>query len=239
MGPFSRVKETGLLQGSGVDGLRVAVVDDERLARSRMRRLLSAVGGGAVNVVLECGTADEFLSHGPGAGLDAAFVDIEMPGGDAFDALRRWPGEPPQIVIVTAHPQHALRAYDARAIDYLTKPVCPDRLRLALDRAHTYRLKSLRGYALGSAGLLSDASLTSRQIEILRLVAEQRSNKEIGRALNLSHFTVRNHLSALYRLFGVEGRRALMHRVTRASAPANPMEAARIEGGLAREPRTP
>lgn len=194
-----------------------------------MRRLLSAVGGGAVNVVLECGTADEFLSQGPGASLDAAFVDIEMPGADGFDALRRWPGEPPQIVIVTAHPQHALRAYNARAIDYLTKPVCPDRLRLALERAHLYRLKSLPSHAFGTTGLLSDAALTSRQMEILRLVAEQRSNKEIGRALNLSHFTVRNHLSALYRLFGVSGRRGLVHRVTRAATPlAIPMEASRI-----------
>lgn len=165
-----------------------------------------------------------------------------MPGADGFEALRRWPGEPPQIVIVTAHPQHALRAYNARAIDYLTKPVCPDRLRLALERAHLYRLKSPSDHALGSAGLLSDVALTSRQMEILRLVAEQRSNKEIGRALNLSHFTVRNHLSALYRLFGVSGRRGLVHRVTRAAAPpAIPLEASRTstENGWTRDPGPP
>lgn len=206
-----------------------------------MRRLLSAVGGGSVNVVLECGTADEFLSYGPEARLDAAFVDIEMPGGDGLEAVRRWPGRPPQIVIVSAHPQYAMRAFNARAIDYLTKPVCPDRLRLALDRADTYRLRSLLGHSRGAVSLLSNAALTSRQIEILRLVAEQRSNKEIGRALNLSHFTVRNHLSALYRLFGVAGRRGLVDHMTRASAPAIPMDAPRISGesGWTREPGPP
>lgn len=215
-----------MFQESSVDGLRVAVVDDEPLARSRMVRLLASVGGPSVQVVLECGSADEFLSRGPQATLDAAFVDVEMPGGDGLEAVSRWSGRRPQIIVVTAHLEHALRAFEARAIDYLTKPVSEVRLRQALDRAYTYRQNALQNRSHPPAGAVSGPALTSRQLEILTLVAEHRSNKEIGRALNLSHFTVRNHLSALYRLFGVDGRRGLMDRAARAGAmPAPDREA--------------
>lgn len=214
----SCVKESALFQASRVDGLRVAVVDDEPLARSRMNRLLSSVGGPSVQVVLECRSAEEFLSRGPQATLDAAFVDVEMPGGDGLEAVTRWPGRRPQIIVVTAHQEHALRAFEARAIDYLTKPVSEVRLRQALDRARAYRLNALLSQSHSLAGATPGPALSSRQLEILALVAENRSNKEIGRALNLSHFTVRNHLSTLYRLFGVDGRRGLMDRAAQARA---------------------
>jgi DNA-binding NarL/FixJ family response regulator len=224
------VKETGLVQGAIVDGLRVAVVDDEPIARSRLSRLLSRVGGPSVKVVLECGTTDEFLAVGPKTALDAAFVDVEMPGGDGLDAVTRWPGLRPQFIIVTAHGEHALRAFDARAIDYLTKPVSESRLRDSLDRAHAYRSRSLIGHSQTASAALSDVALTSRQVEILRLVSDQRSNKEIGRALELSHFTVRNHLSALYRLFGVNGRHDLMVRAS-AAGGLRPARMTAVEGG--------
>lgn len=218
-----------LVQRAHIDGLRVAVVDDEPIARMRLGRLLSVVGGPSVQVVLECGTAEEFLSSGPGAKLDAAFVDIEMPGGDGLDAVARWPGRPPQIVIVTAHQEHALRAFDARAIDYLTKPVSENSLREALDRACAYRLRTLlRRSQTGPA--LAGVALSSRQVEILRLVSDRRSNKEIGRILELSHFTVRNHLSALYRLFGVDGRHDLLVRAS-AAGVLRPGRASALESG--------
>ena len=195
------------------DGLRVAVVDDEPIARSRLSRLLSMVGGPSIEVVLQCGTANEFLTAGPAAMLDAAFVDIEMPGGDGLEAVTRWPTERrPLIIVVTAHLEHAVRAFDARAIDYLSKPVSETRLRETLDRAYTYRSGTLPRpeAAPASSGLI----LSSRQVEILQLLSDQRSNKEIGRALDLSHFTVRNQLSALYRLFGVDKRHELLVRAT-------------------------
>lgn len=220
-----------MVQGAIVDGLRVAVVDDEPIARSRLSRLLSRVGGPSVKVVLECGTADEFLSVGPMSALDAAFVDVEMPGGDGLDAVTRWPGRRPQFIIVTAHEEHALRAFNARAIDYLTKPVSESRLRDSLDRAYAYRLRSLIRHSQTASAAPSDVALTSRQVEILRLVSDQRSNKEIGRALELSHFTVRNHLSALYRLFGVNRRRDLMVRASAAGALLPARLTAREGGG--------
>lgn len=205
-----------MIESAYVDGLRVAIVDDEPIARSRLGRLLSLVGGPSIEVVLECGTAQEFLALGPTTKLDLAFVDIEMPGGDGLDAVTQWTATPrPQVVVVTAHHEHALRAFDARAIDYLTKPVIESRLREALDRAYAYRQSTHRPLHSLAA---TDFCLTARQVQILQLLSEQRSNKEIGRALALSHFTVRNQLSALYRMFGVETRHALLARAAETGA---------------------
>ena len=190
-------------------GLRVAIVDDEAIARSRLRRLLNSVGGSRIKVALECGSAEEFLSSGPYAALDAAFVDIEMPGRDVLDAIESWPGTMPHVVVVSAHPQHALRAFNARAIDYLTKPVSEARLREALDRAYTYR--PIPTSADGADKHITRVvHLTRRQGEILDLLAADKSNKEIARVLAVSPFTIRNHLTVLYRLFGVQCRRTLL-----------------------------
>lgn len=218
-----------MVDGAYGDRLRVAVVDDEPLARSRLCRLLSIVGGPSIQVVLQCGTADEFLTAGPAAMLDAAFVDIEMPGGDGLEAVTRWPtGRRPLIIVVTAHLEHALRAFDARAIDYLSKPVSEIRLRETLDRAYAYRSGTLPRPQAAPAS--SGVILSSRQVEILQLLSDQRSNKEIGRALELSHFTVRNQLSALYRLFDVDKRHELLARAA-ATGVLKPGQVSAMMGG--------
>lgn len=114
--------------------LRAAIVDDEPLARTRLRRLLSRIGSGGVEVVAECVDVDELLETAAGVDLDVVFLDIEMPGGNGFSALTRWRGPRPQIVFVTAYPQHGALAFDVRAVDYLLKPVAEDRLRDTLER---------------------------------------------------------------------------------------------------------
>ncbi|MFD0320888.1 LytR/AlgR family response regulator transcription factor [Lysobacter gummosus] len=110
-------------------------MDDEPLARARLRRLLTRVGGDAIDIVAECVDIDELLATAARVELDLLFLDIEMPGGDGFSALARWRGPRPKIVFVTAYPQHGVRAFDVRAIDYLVKPVSAERLRDTLDRA--------------------------------------------------------------------------------------------------------
>lgn len=114
--------------------LCVAIVDDESLARARLRRLLEKVGGSAIRVVAECVDADELLATAASCSIDVLFLDIEMPGGNGFGALARWQGPRPQIVFVTAYAQHGVRAFDARATDYLMKPVSAERLRDTLER---------------------------------------------------------------------------------------------------------
>lgn len=114
--------------------LRAAIVDDEPLARARLRRLLEKVGGHGVRIVAECVDADELLAVAAETAIDVLFLDIEMPGGSGFGALARWQGPRPQVVFVTAYAEHGARAFDARATDYLMKPVSAERLRDTLER---------------------------------------------------------------------------------------------------------
>ncbi len=191
--------------------LRVAIVDDEPLARARMRRLLWELPQGQVVLVLECETAEDWLRLGPSESLDLVFLDIEMPGFDGLSAVENWPGRKPQIVFVSAHHEYAVRAFDVQAADYLTKPVLSARLEAALDRAVMLH---------EAAKAIHDpwANLTERQREILALLMSQKSNKEVARSLALSHFTVRNHMSVLFRTFAVSGRRELIEVIS-ATAP--------------------
>lgn len=114
--------------------LKAAIVDDEPLARSRLRRLLEKVAGSEFQVVAECVDVDELLTTAQRQPLDVLFLDIEMPGPDGFSALARWQGPLPLVVFVTAWQEHGARAFDARAADYLLKPVSAERLAQAIER---------------------------------------------------------------------------------------------------------
>lgn len=109
-------------------GIHVAIVDDEPLARSRLRRLLEKVAGTDITVVADCVDADELAQIAHQRSLDAIFLDIQMPGASGFDALANWKGPVPLVVFVTAFSEHGARAFDARAVDYLLKPVSANRL---------------------------------------------------------------------------------------------------------------
>jgi two-component system response regulator AlgR len=129
-------------------GLRVLVVDDEPLARLRLRGLLQAPGGPAVARVTEAADADEALRLLAEQPADLVLLDVQMPGRDGLrlaPALRALP-QPPLVVFVTAHAEHALRAFELDALDYLTKPVRVERLQAALQRAAD-RIALLRGAA--------------------------------------------------------------------------------------------
>jgi len=116
------------------DLLRVLVVDDEALARARLRRLLAGEEG--VEVVGEAASADEARRLIAEERPDLVFLDVQMPGEDGFELLESLPaGAAPEVVFVTAYDQHALRAFEVNALDYLLKPFDRERLRLALERA--------------------------------------------------------------------------------------------------------
>jgi two-component system LytT family response regulator len=127
--------------------LQVAIVDDEPLARARLQRLLAQVAGDSVVVALDCANVDELLAAAPLGPLDVLFLDIRMPGGDGFSALERWPAPRPRVVFVTGYQEHAARAFDVHAVDYLLKPVSAERLRETLDR-----LRQSLATAGGAAG---------------------------------------------------------------------------------------
>jgi two-component system response regulator AlgR len=116
--------------------LRVLLVDDEPLARLRLRSLLADIAEPDCRVIGEAEDAEQalaLLSHTP---CELLLLDIGLPGRSGMQlaaALRGVPA-PPSVVFVTAHAEHALRAFELEAADYLTKPVQRERLRSALQR---------------------------------------------------------------------------------------------------------
>ena len=114
--------------------MRTVIVDDEPLARSSLRVLLSR--DPAIELVAECGSGDEAVACIRALLPDLVFLDIQMPEVDGFDVIERLGGGvPPAVVFVTAFDQHALRAFDAGALDYVLKPFTDARFSLALARA--------------------------------------------------------------------------------------------------------
>ncbi len=117
--------------------LRVVIVDDEPLARSRLKQLVLACEMPRCAVVAECASADELRTALAQGHADCVLLDIQMPGMSGLDVaaqLRQTAAFKPAIVFVTAHDQHALKAFELEAADYLTKPVRRERLQHTLER---------------------------------------------------------------------------------------------------------
>lgn len=116
-----------------MSGLSVLVVDDEPLARRRILRLLAQMDG--VGRIQEAGDLAQACRMVDAACPDILLLDIQMPGGDGFELLERVARTPPAVVFVTAFDHHALQAFEASAVDYVTKPIEPGRFRAAMERA--------------------------------------------------------------------------------------------------------
>lgn len=131
--------------------LKVLLVDDEALARSRLRRLLGDCSAPGAWVAGEAGNATDALESLRRERFDVALLDIHMPGADGLtlaQTLRTLPGAP-MVVFVTAHAEHAVKAFEVDAVDYLTKPVRLERLQAALQKVA--RLLPGRGASVAGA----------------------------------------------------------------------------------------
>jgi len=114
--------------------LKVLIADDEPLARERLRFLLSS--DGEIEIVGDCRNGREVLAALKEKRVDVLFLDIQMPGRGGFDVIEQiGTTHMPVTVFVTAHNEYALRAFDIHVLDYLTKPIEPERLRTTLARA--------------------------------------------------------------------------------------------------------
>ena len=115
------------------ENLKCLIVDDEPLARREMMQLLSMYPG--VTVCGEAASVAEALSLTEAQKPDLVFLDIQMPGESGFDYVARVQSGPPRIVFVTAYDQYAVKGFECNAMDYLLKPVKPERLAESLRRA--------------------------------------------------------------------------------------------------------
>jgi two-component system LytT family response regulator len=115
-------------------GTRVLIVDDEALARERVRTLLEASDG--VTIVGECSGGREAVDAIIDKRPDLVFLDVQMPDLNGFEVLEAVATEwLPAVIFVTAYDEYALKAFDVHAIDYLLKPIEPERFHKALARA--------------------------------------------------------------------------------------------------------
>ncbi len=165
--------------------MNILIVDDEALARSRLRTLLSDCSDIQRCTVAEASNAAETMALlGPtgGRGYDLVLLDIHMPGQDGLalaHALQALP-QPPAVVFVTAHADHAVSAFELDAVDYLTKPVRRERLQQALAKVQRTNRpagpSAVPSLPEGETLLIQDRGRTERLplTEVLYFKAEQK-----------------------------------------------------------------
>jgi len=135
--------------------IRAIIVDDEPLAREGIRMAVAEEPD--LEVVAECADGAEALKaiakHRP----ELLFLDVQMPRLNGFEVLEAIePGQMPAVIFTTAHDEHAIRAFEVNAMDYLLKPFTQARLRKALQRAREQlQARSGTGLAQNMAGLLA------------------------------------------------------------------------------------
>ncbi len=187
---------------------RVLLVDDHGLVRAGLRALLAGLDG--IEIVGEAGDGQEALTAIPAAQPHVVLMDLAMPRLNGFEATARIAKQHPGVGVIIlsmhANEEYVRESLRAGARGYLLKGADPLELRLALNavsRGETYLTPSVSGGVVTNwvkgrklRGSALEA-LTSRQREILQLIAEGRSTKEIAQALNVSVKTVETHRSDL------------------------------------------
>jgi two-component system, LytTR family, response regulator len=149
--------------------IRTLLIDDEVLARLALRQALAAHPD--VSVVGECGNVAEAMQALEALAPDLLFLDIQMPGADGFKLLRNVKAALPMVVFATAYSQHALRAFDARALDYILKPIEQQRFDQAMARVRAY-WQGLHANTTGPAGAAAHLQrLSVRSGEGIRVIA--------------------------------------------------------------------
>jgi two-component system LytT family response regulator len=151
--------------------IRALIVDDEPLARQRVRLLLDEEAD--VEVVAECADGFEAVDQIEAIKPDLVFLDVQMPDMDGFEVLRRVPRTTlPVVIFTTANDQHALRAFDANALDYLLKPFKPARFKEAMQRARESIANKQAGVtARGLLALLGQTPAPAPQLTRLAVKA--------------------------------------------------------------------
>jgi len=197
------------------------VVDDHALVRAAVRQAITAAD---VEVVAETATAEAALLEAPGVSPDILLVDIDLPGMDGLRLVRelatRLPATRIVMLTVSASDRDLVEAMRFGAVGYLTKDLSPEALlrtvrgvdagELAMSRRMAARLVR-RLLTTGRHGSSADedaelASLTTRELEVLRLLAGGRTDREIADALTISPRTVESHVGSILSKLGVRNR---------------------------------
>jgi DNA-binding NarL/FixJ family response regulator len=202
--------------------IRIALADDQALVRNGLRALLQHLGG--VEIAVEAGDGAELLKSLTGTHVDVIVADIRMPRHSGIEVVQalRGRGDYTPVLLLTTFDEPALLqgAVRAGAQGFMLKDAAPEELKAAIEQlaAGQTLIAPLSAASARSPGAADDAHaarLTQREIAVLRLVAGGYSNKEIGRALNISDGTVKNHLTDILARLGARDR---THAVLKAIA---------------------
>ncbi|MDI1337309.1 MAG: LytTR family DNA-binding domain-containing protein [Lacunisphaera sp.] len=116
--------------------MKALLIDDERLARNELRRLLAAHAD--IEIVGEAVDAVDAAAKVAALKPDLLFLDVQMPGADGFSLLEQLEPPLPLVVFTTAYDEFAVKAFEFNALDYLLKPVDPNRLVAALEKVRPH-----------------------------------------------------------------------------------------------------
>lgn len=153
---------------SGATCIRTLIVDDESLARGRIRDMLAC--DASIEIVAECANGEEAIESIQQYSPDLVFLDVEMPGVDGFAVLEGLPADQmPAVIFVTAYDQYAVRAFEVYALDYLLKPFDQERFDKALNRAKA-QITSERSDAMSERILRAIEDIKTKPVHLERLV---------------------------------------------------------------------
>ena len=219
--------------------MRILIVDDHALVRRGMGHVVRESFPQAE--VEEAGNASEALHVMSSAEVDVALVDVRMPDSDGLELLhemkQRWPDVPVIMLTSFDHAHYVRRALAEGAAGYMLKDATPEDLEQAIKVAisgggnvlsprviqNLFESMDSGGRESGDRTLHPSSSLTQRETDILALLAEGKSNRDISRALFLSEKTVKAHLAAVFRKLGVTNRtQAAMAAVSMGIGPGLP-----------------
>jgi len=169
--------------------LRVYLVDDERLAVDRLKRLLEATGRVTIaGTSTDPEAALDFLSSHP---VDVLFLDIQMPGLTGFELLERLDRDV-AVVFTTAYDRYAIDAFSVNSIDYLLKPIEPDRLERALDKVERFAGQPRPDVRALARELAAELSPSRKLERIASRVGERTRVLDVAR---ISHFSSKDKLT--------------------------------------------
>lgn len=229
--------------------MKILIVDDHALVRRGMSHVVRESFSDAE--IVEAGSAAEAMDVMTSSGADIALVDVRMPDLDGLELLHemrgRWPNVPVIMLTSFDHAHYVRRALAEGAAGYMLKDATPEDLEQAIKvalsgggnvlspRVIQNLFESIDGGRSpdnGDGQHRPASSLTQRETDILSLLSEGKSNRDISRALFLSEKTVKAHLAAIFRKLGVTNRtQAAMAAVSMGIGPGfNPQFGARASG---------
>lgn len=207
----------------------VAIVEDNAVMRKTFRQWIDSAPG--FRCVFACATAEEALVEIPRLKPDVVLMDVHLPGESGIACTAQLKEKLPdvQVIIVTVYRNHELifQALQAGACGYLLKRSSPEELLKAINEVRSggapmtseIARMLVEAFQKKPASVVSGDGLTQRESEILVLLSEGLSNKEIADRVKISYDTVRAHLRHIYEKLHVRGRTEAVRKYLKSSTP--------------------